>query len=224
MAGRPGKGICSYQQALAAQRKDNHMAEEILYTGSVQDIAALVAAFNFPPQAYVLVESMPQHVVKERQNLLRLVRLNNILDLAELTNFTSGRVFYEDFELRWERVSGKTQVVFLGTKAVYQDKLIAFPELKQDEAALQNLASHPRHYYLFGQLLDMDDRKRMGIQAFKGEEYYAEVRIPRLLRYPDLKPSSSQKAQRVQLAVKEYADKSTGQVKLFRFSGLKPAE
>ena len=200
------------------------MAEEILYTGSVQDIAALVAAFNFPSHAYVLVESIPRHVVKERQNLLRLVRLNTIPELAELTNFTSGRVFYEDFELRWERVSGKTQVVFLGTKAVYQDKLIAFPELKQDEVALQNLASHPRHYYLFGQLLDMDDRQRMGIPSVKGEEYYAEVRIPRLLRYPDLKPGSSQKAQHVQLAVQEYADKSTGQVKLFRFSGLRPAE
>ncbi|SRR6266496_2907212 len=200
------------------------MAEEILYSGSVHDVAALVAAFNFSPQAYVLVESMPQHMVKERQNLLQLVRLNTIPDLIELTNFTSGRVFYEDFELRWERIYGKTQVVFLGTKAVYQDKLIAFPELKQDEAALQNLASHPRHYYLFGQLLDMDDRQHMGIKAIKGEEYYAEVRIPRLLRYPDLKPESSQKARRVQLAVKEYADKRTGQVKLFRFSGLRPVE
>ena len=200
------------------------MAEEILYTGSVQDIAKLVAVFKFPSQAYVLVESMPQHVVKERQNLLQLTRLNAIHGLAELTNFTSGRVFDRDFELRWERVFGKTQVVFLGTKAVYQDTLRDVPELKQEEAALQYLDSHPRYYYLFGQLLDADDRERMGIQTLEGEEYYAEVRIPRLLRYPDLKPESSQKAQRVQLAVKEYADKSTGQVKLFRFSGLRPAE
>ena len=200
------------------------MAEEILYTGSVDDIAALVGTFKFSPKACVLVESMPQHVVKERQNLLQLVRLNNIPNLAELTNFTSGRVFDRDFELRWESVSGKIQVVFLGTKTVYQDTLHAIPELRQDEEALQNLTSHPRYYYLFGLLLDADDRERMGIQAVEGEEYYAEVRIPRLLRYPDLKPDSSQKAQRVQLVVEEYTDKSTGQVKLFRFSGLKPAE
>ena len=200
------------------------MAEEILYTGSVDDIATLVATFKFSPKACVLVESMPQHVVKERQNLLQLVRLNNIPDPAELTNFTSGRVFDRDFELRWERVSGKIQVVFLGTKTVYQDTLHAIPELRQDKKALQNLTSHSRYYYLFGLLLDADDRERMGIQAVEGEEYYAEVRIPRLLRYPDLKPDSSQKAQRVQLAVEEYTDKSTGQVKLFRFSGLKPAE
>ncbi|MGH2498439.1 MAG: type III-D CRISPR-associated protein Csx19 [Ktedonobacteraceae bacterium] len=198
--------------------------EEILYTGSVEDIAALVAAFKFPSQAYVLVESMPQHMVKERQNLLRLINLNRIDDLTELKNFTSGRVFDRDFELRWERVSGKTQVVFLGTKAVYQDTLRANPELTQNTGALQNLTSHPRYYYLFGQLLEADDRERMGIQAVAGEEYYAEVRIPRLLRYPDLKSGNSQKAQRVQLAVQEYVDKSTGRVKLFRFSGLRPAE
>jgi len=200
------------------------MAEEILYTGSVQDIAVLVAAFKFPSQAFVLVENMPQRLVKERQNLLRLTRLNAIHSLAELKNFTSGRVFDRDFELRWERVSGKTQVVFLGTKEVYQDVLRAVPELKQDEAAIQNLDSQPRHYYLFGLLLDADDCEHMGIQALEGEEYYAEVRIPRLLRYPDIKPGSSQKAQRVQLAVKEYADRSTGQIKLLRFSGLRPAE
>jgi len=163
-------------------------------------------------------------VVKERQNLLQLTRLNAIHSLAELTNFTSGRIFDRDFELRWERVFGKTQVVFLGTKAVYQDTLRDVPELTQDEATLQYLDSHPRYYYLFGQILDADDRERMGIQTLEGEEYYAEVRIPRLLRYPDLKPESSQKAQRVQLAGKEYADKSTGQVKSFRFSGLRPAE
>lgn len=205
------------------------MMEEILYTGSVDDIAALVASFNFPQESYVLVESIPQHVVarEERQNLLRFARLSDLYSQRNplnLANFTSGRVFHKDFELRWEQVSGKIQVVFLGTKAAYQDTLAAIPELKQDKEALQNLGSQTRHYYLFGLLLDADDRERMGITMEEGEQYYAEVRIPRLLRYPDLKPDSPQKAQRVQLAAEEYIDKSTGQVKLFRFSDLKAAE
>lgn len=200
------------------------MEEEILYTGPVDDIAALVGAFTFPSPAYLLLESMPPHVVKDRQNLLRFVSLSGFGDLVELKNFTSGRVFGKDFELRWERASGKTRVVFLGAKA-YEETLRAIPKLTPDMKALQNLAAHPCHYYLFGQLLAADDRERMGIPpADSGEEYYAEVRIPRLLRYPDLKPDSPQKAQRVQLAVQEYADTNTGQVKLFRFSGLKAAE
>ena len=200
------------------------MEEEILYTGSVDDIAALVAAFEFPAEAYVLVESMPQHLVKDRQNLLRLVKLSALNDLTELVDFTSGRIFDQGFELRWDRASGKTEVVFLGAKTAYQDTLLVMPGLSPDAGALQNLAAHSRYYYLFGQLLDVGDRQHMGLPAIKGEEYYAEVRIPRLLRYPDLNPDSPQKAQRVQLAVREYSDKNTGQVKLFRFSGLRPAE
>ena len=200
------------------------MTEEILYTGSVDDIAALVARFKFLSQTYLLLENMPSRIVKERQNLLQLVSLAHIKDLKELKNFTSGRVFGKDFELRWEQASDKTRVVFLGAKALYQDTLRAIPELTPDTEALQNLVAHPRHYYLFGLLLAADDRERMGIPAIPGEEYYAEARIPRLLPYPDLKPDSAQKAQRVQLAVQEYTDKNTGQIKLFRFSGLKPAE
>lgn len=200
------------------------MEEEILYTGSVDDITALVAAFTFPSPSYLLLESMPPHVVKDRQNLLRLVSLNGFGNLAELKNFTSGRVFGKDFELRWERALGKTRVVFLGAKA-YQETLQAIPELIPDTKALQNLAAHSRHYYLFGQLLATEDREHMSIPpAAPGEEYYAEVRIPRLLHYPDLKPDSPQKALRLQLAVQEYADTNTGQVKLFRFSGLRAAE
>lgn len=196
------------------------MEEEILYTGSIDDITALVAAFTFPKQTYLLLENMPSYVIKDRQNLLRLVSLERFSELSQLKNFTSGRIFGGDFELRWERASGKSRVVFLGAKA-YQETLRAIPELTPDTKALQNLAAHPRHYYLFGQLLTDEDRERMGIPpADAGEEYYAEVRIPRLLRYPDL----SQKAQRVQLAVQEYADTNTGQVKLFRFSGLRAAE
>ena len=198
--------------------------EEILYTGSVDDITTLLAAFKFPSQTYALVESMPQHMVKERQNLLRLVRLNALDNLAALTNFTSGRIFDEGFELHWDRTSGKARVVFLGAKTLYENTLLAIPELEQDKEALQNLTAHPRYYYLFGQLLDADDRQRMGLPVVKGEEYYAEVRIPRLLRYPDLASDNAKKAQRVQLAVSEFSDKDTGQVKLFRFSGLRPAE
>jgi hypothetical protein len=51
----------------------------------------------------------------------------------------------------------------------------------------------------------------------ENQSSYAEVRIPRLLRYPV-------KAQRLQLTVSEYVEKSTGRVKLLRFEGLKSVE
>ncbi len=115
--------------------------------------------------------------------------------------------------------------MFLGTKEVYRGAQRDIPELTPDEDTLKELEPQaPRQYYLFGQLLDADEREQMGIKAAEGEEYYAEVRIPRLLRYPDPEPSASKKAQRVQLTVREYADNRTGRVKLFRFQDLRPAE
>ena len=206
------------------------MAEEILCTGSVHDLVALVAAFNFPPEAYVLVERLPQQVVNdaERQNLLRFVRLRDIgrpRDRIDIASYTSGRIFNEDFELRWEQASGKTNVVFLGTKEVYREAQHDIPELTPDEETLKELVPQdPRQYYLFGQLLDADDRQNMGLKPAGGEEYYAEVRIPRLLRYPDLEQAEPEKERRVRLVVREYSDKRTGRVKLFRFQGLELAE
>lgn len=199
------------------------MSEEILYRGPVDTIDGLIAAFNFPKEAYVLLESMPQHVVSTegRKNLLRFTRLSKI---DELANYTSGRVFNKDFELRWERVSGKTQAVFLGKQDVYERAQKATSAWKSGEDTLKDLTLQPpRFYYLFGQLLADDDRKVMGLPALVEEEYYAEARIPRLLRYP-IKLDNPEKKQRVKLVVREYIDTRTGQIKLFRFSGLEPAE
>ncbi|MBA2287403.1 MAG: hypothetical protein H0W02_18175 [Ktedonobacteraceae bacterium] len=203
------------------------MTEEILYTGPTPDIAALIAAFNFPPAAYTLVESMPQRVVTLdiRQDLLCFTRLSDSGGPDKLASFTSGRIFQEDFELRWEQISGQTQVVFLGTKDGYEETLRATPGLKPDTETLQHLHARTRDYYLFGQFLADEDRERMVLPALKSEEevYYAEARIHRLLHYP-VKPDNPKKAPRVQLVVKEYSDTSTGQVRLFRFSGLKAVE
>jgi hypothetical protein len=201
------------------------MTEEILYHGPVDNIAALIAAFNFT-EAFVLLESIPQHVVavENRQNLLRFVFLSDIPKLDELENYTSGRVFDEDFELRWERVSGKTLGVFLGKKEVYERAQKGTSEWKSSGDTLKTLAPQPPCcYYLFGQLLADDDREQMGLPVLVKEEYYAEARIPRLLPYP-IKPDNPKKKLRVQLDVIEYTDNGTGQVKLFRFSGLRPAE
>lgn len=202
------------------------MAEEVLYYGPSDNIDALIAAFNLANEAYVLLESMPQHVVsiESRKDLLRFALLSKTSNPGKLANYTSGRVFNEDFELRWERVSGKTQAVFLGKQDVYERAQKATSEWKSGEDTLKELTTQSsRRYYLFGQLLASDDRQMMGLPALGSGEYYAEARIPRLLHYP-VKPDNPEKEQRVQLAVKEYIDASTGQVKLFRFSGLEPAE
>ncbi len=72
-------------------------------------------------------------------------------------------------------------------------------------------------YYLFGTKLDARRRQELGLEEDRG--YFAEVRVPRLLRYP-----VKTNALRVQLHVSEYVDEKTGQVQLFRFQDLREAE
>jgi hypothetical protein len=183
---------------------------EMLYAGPVDDLDALIAACQFPPEAFVLVERLPQQVVvttEERQKLLRFARLREGVKVA---TYTSGRIFYKDFELRWEKQDGKIQAVYLGAERSIPslEFVCSLPEPKT------------RHYYLFGELLTPKQLERIGIApaAPDSGNYYAEVRIPRLLRYP-----APEGARRVRLAVCEYSNETTGNLEWFRFQGLEEA-
>ncbi len=181
--------------------------EDILCSGPATNIAAIIKACEFPGDSFVLVERLPQHVVsdEERQNLLQFGRLNSGIDP---TGSISGRVFSRNFELRWQEEGGKYYVVYLGEER-------NIPRLKKDEKALAGLKKHDtaKSYYLFGENLDDNKLKNMGLK--EEPDYYAEVRIPRLLRYP-----VSKRAQRVQLTVCEYVEEETGRMQFFRFQEL----
>jgi len=196
----------------AYEEEGRELMEEILATGLVSDIAALINACNFPQQAFILTENFPSYRVndqREKQNLLRFARLEDGLD--EMSNTTSGRVFHKKFELRWEKRDHEYWVIYLGAKR-------DLPALKVDEDILKKLQKHEesKHYYLFGEVLDSQRLSSMGLEGSTG--YYAEVRIPRLLHYPPL-PNAPR---RVRLVICEYVDKTTGSVQLFRFQNLEP--
>ena len=184
--------------------------DEMLCTGSVDDIAALIDACQFPSDALFLAEAVPQHVVtaaKERQDLLRFTHFDAEIPFAK---YTSGRIFHPDFELRWQKYDGKTEVVYLGTKR-------DMPLLKKDLKLKKS--DKPKYYFLFGERLRPEELDLIGVPAEEREFAFAEVRIPRLLLYP-----APQNARRVQLVVREYLDEETGEVNLFRFESLKEAE
>ena len=120
--------------------------EEMLASGAIQDIAAFITACEFPPEAFVLVERLPQEVIanrQERQDLLRFARLDNGLDPGR---YTSGRVFHPDFELRWEREMHRTRVVYLGQAR-------KLPELQMIKLR-EEWQPRQSNYYLFGASLD----------------------------------------------------------------------
>lgn len=201
------------------------MTNEMLYTGHVTDIAALIKACHFPQDSFVLVERQPKTIVgeHERQDLLRFVLLKDVFDEDgfNIASYTSGRVFHSDFELRWEQDAvtvGKTSVVYLGVER-------KLPGLTKSEWVVQPEGEDKKqHYYLFGELLDQDKQSKMGLDRQEGYEYYAETRVPRLLRYPRVE---GKQLQRLQLTAREYLlidQKGEEQGRMYRFLKLKPAE
>jgi hypothetical protein len=194
------------------------MATEKLCTGSVENIAALIKKCQFPHDVLFLGEELPDHVVapKERQALLLFTRFDDRLPFAK---YTSGRIFHQDFELRWAKKQGTTHVLYLGTA---QQVLPA--ELIEQNVKLPACQTH--YYYLFGTRLRPEQLEQIGVSAHERDIAFAGVRIPRLLLYPlkDGSPVPKEKRQRVRLAVCEYRSETTGSVEFFRFQGLETME
>lgn len=198
------------------------MVDDILCTGQARSLPDLINQCGFSTEAFLLVEKLPQRVVsddEERQNLLYFARLRDIRqeDIATYTAYTSGRVFDQEGELRWEHdiSTGKTNAVYLGKPCT----LTGFT--KDENEPGREPATNKKYYYLFGQILADSDLERMGIATEPQTVAYAEVRIPRLLLYPRL---GTKPPQRLRLEVYEYVDQEMGRVKLFRFRDLKEAE
>jgi hypothetical protein len=190
------------------------MTEQLLLGGRVKhnDFTALIKAYKIPPGAatLMLLEIEPRYVVepKARQNLLLFEQFN---PKAAFTLYTSGRIFHTQGELRWERQHTDIQVVYTGERE-YGPKLN-----ESEEWTLDGYDSVTKSYLLFGKRLDEGQRERIPT-AQPGD--FAEVRIPRLLRYPSLEELKG--AEYIQLAVCEYMDRVTGANIAYRFKKLVP--
>jgi hypothetical protein len=214
---------------------------DFLYAGTTRDIAALIAACDFPQHAFLLAEQIPREAVtvSQRQELLQCMFVSELqrrdapapgdpgIDPAR---YTSGRVFCRQCELRWQtsQRTGEIQVVYLGEQERALPDLVPAPDLATLRAELHTLQKQhkPARYYLFGTTLDTSAEGQQLLQqldpANASQRYYAEVRIPRLLRYPRLADAGEKR--RVQVIVCQYTEKETGNVRLFRFQDIQPAE
>ena len=186
-------------------------ADEMVYAGSVVDITKFIQKCSFLSGAagpLILLERQPHNIVgkEDRQNLLLFAEYP--CKLAHLiSEYTAGRIFHEEFELRWEKITRGVQVVYIG-------KQQTLPLLTEGTDVLKNCARVNSSYYLFGKRLDDKAWENIGQPAQKGD--FAEVRIPRLLRYPVKEKGEDY----VKLNVYEYRHKVTKERILFRFRSL----
>ena len=193
--------------------------DELLLAGTVsgEDFTDFLQAYRVPaataPGAptLMLLEDQPRRVVAEdaRQDLLYFAIFDPTFDF---TLYTAGRIFHRLGELRWERQQTKVQVVYTGHKdykPAINDALTI---------ALEGRFFEDRAYLLFGKRLHKPERDLIGSAAQPGD--FAEVRIPRLLRYPPLE--SLDDAEMVQLDTREYMDDTTARNIAYRFMSLVP--
>lgn len=188
--------------------------EEVLYAGQmiVGDFPRLVADCGFPSTAFVLIERLPEQVItsaKERHDLLRFTYFDPGIPFAD---YTSGRIFDEQAELRWEKQGTSMQVVYLGSKG--REQVLLNYRLQESHELSRLSPLGEKKIFLFGERIATGDLNKMGGAASPGD--FAEVRIPRLLHYPV--PQDKQRY--VRLVVREYCDEQN-RIVLFRFQDLK---
>jgi len=206
------------------------MTSEILYTGRIkrEELATFIETCGFrsgpTSGTYFLAENLPTQVIapEDRQDLLVFSFFN--LDIA-FANYSSGRIFSEQGELRWEGQYGELRVIYLGDPSFASVKnavdFVYKAKFSEKNAKLIGLDRRERFYYLFGTKLDLYTIEQINGEHTKNPVQigdFAELRIHRILRYPA--PGHVPDKGYVQLQVLEYVDPGSGQVQYFRFQGL----
>ena len=187
--------------------------DTVVYGGLLTrtEFAQLLEKCTFLHQGTFLGEDFPLHLVStgERDRLIRFIRFDSELSYDMYAQYTTGRIFHTDFELRWLPEAEKVRVLYIGTEQ--EIPFLAIPEYPELEERAEQ-----QSYYLFGERLKTSRTVSIGRPV--SEEDLAEARIPRLLHYP-----LGGEKHYVQLVVQEYLEKATRQVALYRFVAVKEA-
>lgn len=174
--------------------------EEIVASGVRATLDDVLTAL--PPGAvHVLLETTPDSWLDPAAQR-ETIRFDSLVAVIHEGRWTSGRVFNLDFELRWEQYQDGMHLVYCGANT-------ELPGLNGEPLDLR--LSRDISCSLWGAAVT--DPELVGEPA--GALVFAELRIPRLLRYP-----VSARARFVRLIVREYLDTSSGAVTLSRFCGV----
>jgi len=200
---------------------------EVLYTSRLSGpvLTQLIKDCAFQGEAYFLGEQLPTHMVRndERQNLLCFTRYAPAIPFD---NYTTGRVFQQDSELRWERDGNQFRVVYLGSEQ--NTKVLQSYRCKEYTAFAKRISNNElkkrdqtKAYFLFGKFLNEFKKKS------EDRNPYAEARIARILYYPPTEQAdktrpaeNTKQATRVGIKVAEYIDNESGQIFAYRFQSL----
>lgn len=180
------------------------MAEQICW-GMVDSLLQIVGALDYPPESMLMLERVPSTFLSdtERQEgiCLRKYKANENLEIWE-----HGRIFCNDFELRWEKQEKGFVTVYIGEPKGLQ---------LSDTELLSDFEIHDQSYYLWGEKMTEDTLQL--INQLGATNSFLELQIPRLLHYP---VSNRNEKFRVKLSARHYLNSETGKLEFYRFRYL----
>jgi hypothetical protein len=181
---------------------------DVIQWARLETLEPTIAALEPLEACYMYLERVPDEWLtgEDRRDGLRLEKFEPDEDFDR---WERGRIFCADFELRWERLDGAFQAVYVGAP----QELPGF--VPADELNLDGTKVEQRSYMLWGNKVPADDLETVGAEKREGQSAFIEFQVPRVFYYP-----ASDQAQRVRLQVREYVDPGSGARCYHRFLGL----
>ena len=178
------------------------MTEQICW-GTTGELLPIVEALDYLTESLMMLERVPSAFLPdaERENGICLRKY----DISEkFDNWERGRIFHNNFELRWERQEDAFAVVYIGEPK-------RLPRI--DNKLLSEFQDES--YYLWGEKMTADTLKR--INQRETVNLFLELQIPRLLSYP---VSNGNEKFRVKLSARHYLNPETSALEFYRFRQL----
>ena len=179
------------------------MTEQICW-GTTERLLPIVQALACSPESLMMLEGVPSTFLSDDEQQKGI----SLREYDKGENFEAwehGRIFHNDFELRWEKQSGAFCVVYIG-----KPKPLPMPDTKP----LSDFETHDESYYLWGEKMTEDT---LQIDQLEATNLFLELQIPRLLCYP---VSNRNEKFRVKLSARHYLNSETGTLEFYRFRHL----
>lgn len=186
------------------------MVTDIIQWARVTDLTVVVDALTWPNPSYMYLERVPERWLTkdERDAGLRLEKLDPD---TPFNTWERGRLFCHEFELRWEKIDGAFQTVYVGAAVDLADFQRA------EEPDISTIEPATRHYFLWGERTPANQLDAIGATARDDAAVFLELIVSRVLYYP---VSDEERNNRVRLQVCEYIDPHSGERLYYRFQDL----
>ncbi len=180
------------------------MTEQICW-GTAENLLPIVQALDCPPELLMMLERVPNAFLSDDEQKPGICL--QPYDASEnLEVWERGRIFHNNFELRWEKQDGVFVIVYIG-----EPTELPMPHTE----SLSEFETQDETYYLWGERMSPDNRKAVGQP--NTTNLFLELQIPRLLPYP---VSNQGVKSRVKISARHYLNSETRALEFYRFRHL----